>query len=300
MRRFIIVLIASAAKVFIGTVVQAAPIIQESFYTGTPTVPAAGEYNAGLIAGGGVYQNPDTLGSVGSAWQGNTGTIQVESTGLSVPGIHAHNGGLRFQHSVSLPDDRAIKRLVRNDYDLDNSTYYMSGLMSFDSNFGVGVTGPDNSVSTAYTSFTNTEDTNDNRSTTPDPGSGAGLVLGVQWGFQGNGSGGVNAMLRLRNTSGDIENVVLQPGVTPDDYHFVVKVEPNVTTSRDRVTAWLNPADVSSEAAAGTPTLGPQNFAAWVPGGADPTRIVEALTYKAWDVGANAKVRFDEFRFGTS
>ncbi|MDY0165364.1 MAG: DNRLRE domain-containing protein [Thermoguttaceae bacterium] len=277
---------------------SAAMIVQESFYIADPANPAMGEYAAGLVAGGGIFQNPSTIGSMGLAWQGGagstsgTGVITAVAQGLTYSGASATGGSARFLHTSTLTDPRTVKRALTTGYDLDSPVYYMSGLMSFDANFSTATT------ATAYMSFTNTEDTFDNRSSTSSPST---IILGTQWGFQGNGAGGVDAMMRVRgHNPTDIVNVVLASDINPGTYQFVFKVEPNYAGgSPDYVTAWLNPASLASEAAAGAPVAAGV-YSNWVPGGSNPSYIVDTLTLKGWNLGANAAVGFDEFRFGTS
>ncbi len=261
---------------------SAAMIVQESFYVANPANPAMGEYTVGNIAGGGTFQNPNTIGSAGAAWQGPTGVIKAVAQGLAYPGASATGGSAEFKHT----EMRSIKRLLTTDYDLNSPVYYISGLMSFDANFGTDTT------ATAYTSFTNIEDTNDNWLNTTSPGS---VIFGVQWGFQGNGAGGVNAMMRLRaSTSGNpIVNEILAEDIGAGTHQFVFKVEPDISGSADRVTAWLNPTSLASEAVAGTPIVG--TYANW-----GIAHQVKTLTLKGGAIGANAAVGFDEFRFGTS
>lgn len=285
--------LAAAVVVLQATMASAAMIVQESFYVANPANPAMGEYSPGDIAAGSTYQNPDTLGSAGSSWVGcqtssaaGTVLIQAVPEGLTYPGASATGGSAVFQWPTSIAGDRGIKRSLTTDYNLNSPVYYISGLMSFDDNFSTATT------ATAYTSFTNTEDTYDNRSNTASPGE---VIFGVQWGFQGNGAGGVNAMMRLRSASSPypIINAILAENIVSGTHQFVFKVEPDISGSLDRVTAWLNPTSLASEAAAGTPVVG--TYRNW--GSSYPAKT---LAIKGWDVGADAAIGFDEFRFGTS
>jgi len=277
---------------------EAATIMQDSFLAGAPAVPAAGEYIYGDLAGNHL-QNPATMG-FSEAWAGNTGTIEAKASGLDYAATTSRGGGVEFSHTESLEDIRYVRRYFDSDYNLESNVYYMAGLMSFDELFGTNLheNKPSSTQSTAYTQVVNRSDTYDHSTNTSDPGSGSGLRLGVQWGFQGDGAGGVNAMTRMRDTNGDIVNTVLASGVAPGMHLFVSKIEPNISGSADRVTVWFDPTDVSSETAAGTPAFAPTNMSNWVPGGADATRIVQALVFSATNVGANATVGYDEVVFG--
>ena len=282
MRRFAFDRLAAIVVVLHAATASAAMIVQESFYIADPANPAMREYAVGNIAGGSTFQNPNTIGSAGAAWQGPTGVIKAVAQGLAYPGASATGGSAEFKYT----EMRSIKRLLTTDYDLNSPAYYISGLMSFDANFSTDTT------ATAYTSFTNIEDTNDNWLNTTSPGS---VIFGVQWGFQGNGAGGVNAMMRLRaSTSGNpIVNEILAEDIGAGTHQFVFKVEPDISGSADRVTAWLNPTSLASEAVAGTPIVG--TYANW-----GIAHQVKTLTLKGGAIGANAAVGFDEFRFGTS
>ena len=277
---------------FLAGSLCAAPVAQDWFRVGNKAGAPVGEYYPGDLASSEGHQDPP-VSTFNSEWLGATGTIEANAAALTYPGFVTRGGSVRFLHTSTLTA-KSVRRTFEQTYDLNSSVYYMAGLMSFDSSFSTGIS------STAYTGFLNTEDTNDNSVTTPDPGAGSGLRLGVQWGFQGNGAGGVNAMVRTRETDGDIENIenkVLATSIAPGTHLFVAKVEPNVSGSTDRLTMWLDPTDVSSEAAAGAPTLAPELVSNWVPGGSDTSRIVDTLVFNATNVGANTPVGYDEVRF---
>lgn len=230
-------------------------------------------------------------------WKGNTGTIRANATGLTYPHLVATGGTARFSHTVSLQAPRRIGRDVVTTYDMGRSVYYMSGLMSFDSLFGTNLySGTDSTQSTAYTGIMNQSDENDHSQDTPNPGAGSGLVLGPQWGFQGDGAGGVNAMLRLRATNGNIVNRVLATGINPGTHLWVMKIEPDVSGNSDRITVWFDPSDLSSEAAAGAPTL-QGLYSYWTQDGI-PSRLIDFLVFQATNAGANAAVGYDQVAFG--
>jgi len=274
---------------------HAGPIASDSFQVGTLTGAPFGEYIVSYLDDGNIIQNP-TVPTFNSAWGASfghdaTSTIRVDSTDLATSSFASGSGSVRFQYPSSLSTGRSVVRTIDQGYDLNSSAYYMAGLMAFDGTFSTATT------ATAYTGFLNTEDTYNNSVDTPNPGAGTGLRLGLQWGFQGNGAGGVDAMVRVRATSGDIVNQVVASNIAPGTHLFVAKVEPNFSGSNEQLTVWLDPANVGSEAAAGPPTLAPQLVSNWVPGGADTTRIIDTLAFNATNVGANAPVYYDEVRF---
>ncbi len=259
--------------------------------------PASGEYYVGDLSSSHGNQNPTVLGFV-DPWFGATGTIEAVSAGLSYPNMGVAGGAARFRYTVSLEDPRRVGRDIVTAYDQNRGVYYMSGLMSFDSSFGTNLFGGTNSTqSTAYTGILNQSDANDHSQNTPNPGAGSSvLVLGPQWGFQGDGAGGVDAMLRLRATNGDIVNQVLEADIDPGEHLWVMRIDPDFSGAYDRITVWFDPADVFSEATAGTPTL-QGNYSYWTQDGIS-TRLIDSLRFQATNVGANAAVGYDQIAFG--
>ena len=278
-----------------ATTVWGDTIARDSYLAGSPAVPATGEYIYSLSGG----QNP-TIAGFPDAWIGTTGTLRVSGSGLDYPDMGALGSKHQFTHTASLVDYRSVSRVLDTTYDLAAPAYYMAGLMSFDELFGTDLVEETNSIqSVALTQFLNAEDTFDYTTTTPNPGAGSGLRLGMEWGFQGDGAGGVNAIVRTRNTIGDIENITIATGITAGTHLFVAKVEPDFSGSQEQMTVWFDPTDLSSESAA-APTIGPTAMSNWVVGGDNASRIVDTLVYTAENVGANAVIGYDEFRFATS
>lgn len=79
-------------------------------------------------------------------------------------------------------------------------------------------------------------------------------VFGLMAGFRGEGAGAAageaDLILRARGASGDLEDTVLLSNVDSNTYHVLYKLEVNVGGgSADQVTFWVNPSDLSSEAA---------------------------------------------------
>ncbi|MDZ7619410.1 MAG: PEP-CTERM sorting domain-containing protein [Patescibacteria group bacterium] len=239
----------------------------------------------GFLVGGSGYatanlsgQNPTVAGFSG-AWSGNTGTISAVNVGLEYPGQESSGGAARFHYGSNLGD--SPRYLSRNlaAYDDTQSTYYFSGLMSFDETFSMAA------GSFARMGFVNSADD-------------SGDTSGAQWGFKGNGAG-VDAFVRIRDYSGGaaMNEYTIAQNIASGTHQFVVKVEPDVSGTTDAFSIWFDPVSLSSEAAAGIPTWS-QNSLVWVPGNA--SYLVRMLVLKTFSAGAGAAVGFDEARMGTT
>ncbi len=242
---------------------------------GDSFIVGAGGYTASNLSG----QNP-TIAGFSGGWGGNTGTISAVSTGLEYPGQDSEGGAARFHYGSNLSDyPRYLSRALAS-YDDTQDVYYFSGLMSFDSAF-----------STAATSFA--------RMGFVSAADDVSETFGVQWGFKGNGSGGVDAFVRVRDwASGTAMNEhAIAQNIAPGTHQFVIKVEPDVSGITDALSIWFDPVSLSSEAAAGIATRS-QSSLVWVPGNA--SYLVDMLVLKTFSVGAGAAVGFDEARMGTT
>lgn len=239
-----------------------------------PFVVGGGGYSAGNLSG----QSPTVAGFTGS-WGGNTGTISAIATGLEYPGLDVAGGAARFTYGSNLSDaSRYLSRPLAG-YDYAQEVYYFSGLMSFDETFSTSA------ASYAKMGFVNTTSDGD--------------AFGVQWGFKGNGDG-VDALVRVRDYAGGtaMNEYVIASNIAAGTHMFVVKLEPDKKgTLDDPMSVWFNPANLSSEAAAGTPDWS-RDTLAWVPG--NPNYLVNRLMLKTFSVGAGAVVGFDEARMGTT
>lgn len=258
---------------------QGSTLVADSFLSGVN--PAAGEYAPGDL----VPQNP-VVSTYNAAWADGlttsvTGTFDAVATGLTWADFGATGGAVQFQNATSLANTQAAVRPFTNAATYNDGVYYMAGLMSFDANFSTATT------SSAMTGLLNAEE--------GDPG--VGWTLGAQWGFQGNGAGGVDAVFRGRSNSSPypvVTNVVAS-NITPGTHLFVVKIDVDYASgsSRDRVTVWLDPAANGIEAIL-EPTF-IDDFANML----DPTtleRTVKNVVFRATDVGDGAVVGYDEVR----
>ncbi|MEM1011703.1 MAG: dockerin type I domain-containing protein, partial [Planctomycetota bacterium] len=78
---------------------------------------------------------------------------------------------------------------------------------------------------------------------------GSANVFGLQVGYRGDSTGdddGFDLIVRARDSSGDLADFDLAPGVANATSLVVLKVTP--TAAEDEVTFWVNPTDPSSEA----------------------------------------------------
>ncbi|MBI1370349.1 MAG: DNRLRE domain-containing protein [Planctomycetes bacterium] len=118
--------------------------------------------------------------------------------------------------------------------------------------------------------------------------------FGIQFGVNAG-----NVRIRARTTGG-VSNTdfnVATSFVGNQNMFFVIKVEQNVSGSNDRVSVWLNPSNLGSEAAAGTPT-----FTTLVAAFDQTTsnRAVDNLSVRTVNYTGTSWAGFDEFRMAGS
>ncbi len=278
------ILLALAVMTVCADAGQAAELAADAFIVG-PT-PGDGQYTLGDV----VLQNP-TVSTFNAAWaDGLTssvpGAFDVVASGLTWADVATAGGAIQFQNAASLSSTQSVVRDFNNAATYVDGVYYMSSLMSFDENFSTAA------GSSALTGMLNAEEGD----------SSVPWVIGSQWGFQGNGAGGVDAVFRGRANvypTFPVEATVAASNLTAGKHLFVVKVESDYTGgSQDRISVWIDPSEVFSETTAGAPNL-VVDYANWL----DPTedrRTVNAAILNATDVGADAVVTYDEIRFGES
>lgn len=105
----------------------------------------------------------------------------------------------------------------------------------------------------------------------------------------------VDAVVRLRTSGSDpyMTDWVVQSSVSAGTHLFMAKVEVNYLGTTDRVSVWFDPTDISSEAAAGTPT-GQMDALCW------EGTSAAWLVFSANNIGgANSQVGYDEVRFAS-
>lgn len=243
-----------------------ASIVSESFIIGSD--PSAGQYATAALSG----QNPAVAGFTGG-WSGSSG-YAAASQGLMHPlATWADGGAASFTGSGSGSINRVLDTYAS--YGTGSGTYYYSSLMSFDDMFAA----TDGAM--ALTEFNNSSSTG----------------YGIRWGFT-TSSGTVKPILRLR-TMGQgwsVKTYSIPVAVLPDAaYLFVIKVQHNGSGSNEIVNVWVNPTDLSSEAAAGAPSL-QMTFA----GLQDSSYPQNRMGLSVSGLGGSTSVSFDEVRFGAT
>jgi hypothetical protein len=270
-------------------------IASESFLTGSPANPAAGEYSVGAIDpfGAGPAQNPTVFGFTG-AWKvlGNageepisgTGLWTIESAGLSHPEQLSAGGAarhIRNDSEVTTPRT-AYRNLASPPVVNAGDAMYMSAMLRLDANdpdfdglmLGGFVEGP--------------------KIADPD-------IDGWRVGFKGDGSEMdliFRSRTRLAPPGGPVtqNDVVLDNGVNlGDTYLVVIKGEKDVVGGggfpNDRISIWVNPLDTRTEVLAGAPTV-VIDFSLF-------NNSFNVLALQGINVTGNGAL-FDEFRLGTT
>lgn len=121
-------------------------------------------------------------------------------------------------------------------------------------------------------------------------------TFGLQWGVnQGEVRLRARSTANVANTDYTIASTY-EPGET---MLFVLKAEINASSSVDRISVWLNPSDLSSESAAGAPTL-IQNTHSLDQFGGLSGRAVDTFGLRTVNFDGNKTVAYDGFRFGTT
>jgi hypothetical protein len=257
----------------------ASPRLHESFLVGDPANVALGQYGvAPLLA---TSPSPDASRFVGS-WQQGKGShptsFEVVGTGLNYSDVDARGGAVRFSSTTAISGTESMSReFDASDLTSADRTFYLTGMMSFDENFSTAT----NAI--ALTGLLNAEE-----------GAAVPWTIGLQWGFKGDGAGGVDAVVRYRDNGSPnpVVNTVIGDNLEAGTHLFVMRVDVDVSNSMDNVTVWLDPADTWAE---GLPTFS-FDAACWLLPTTDPDRLIDTLVLSVSNVGANADVIFDEIR----
>jgi len=255
-------------------------------YKGGPTV-GLNDTNNLAVAGGSIVGFKAT-----EPWSVNSGLIRSLSAGVSSASLLSTAGG-----SVGMAgaDDATLRYAIRG-----YSTGYAPVLtnyftVSFNANYL-----DDNAVSLA--AFTDTTSTSRTTAIAANTGT---FYRGLAVGLKGNGSGGMDAILRFRNNSMTYVDQVLLADISANTtYTFAGKIAWNVSTSsgattgtldRDLLSLWLNP---TSDLETTTPT-----FSALGEQGDNATaNVLDTLHLMQQNYGRNSSdiVSIDEFRVGTT
>jgi hypothetical protein len=264
-------------------------IASDSYATGAS--PASGQY----VAGNGLNTQPGlvTSGFATGGYTSGSGTSNFVSsaTGLTyaADGASASTGSVGWIGSTG-----ALKSVARNlssFTEVANGTYWMSQLMT------------NNGTQTTTTGFVLSGFGN---ATAPTLGNSGAFLQGFYFGFADH-SGATNEadlVARYRDTSGNnlgktVSESVLVNGTNNSTagitYLVVASVTINSGTTPDVINYWVNPTDLSSQAALTSTALtsGSINTLSFQ-GAADFVRLNYAET--GWDGNAG----FDEARLGTT
>lgn len=258
-RGFIITTLLGSA-----TSAGAAILAGDSFLTGSD--PTKGEYTVGNIR----PQEPTAYGFNGP-WSSpeGTGTYNIQAAGLDYASA-AYEAGGSVRHLNTGDTFRSVVRSLNPQTYADGNAVYFSALMSISES---------SAVETDGSSLVQFIDTNT---------SGFGLAFGFNAGA---------VVVRYRNTASATTFSTLQGSFAANTpYLFMAKLVLNTDTFRDDLSVWLNPASVASEAAAGTPTLGPFQVAAMTSGA---NGSLENVTFTGGNL-ANTAVTIDEIRLGSA
>jgi len=276
--------------VFSARAVDASLIAADPFLTGAN--PSAGEYSDPTVSppsilAGPSPQNPDVFGFE-DAWNNGTtvtGTWQVQNGSLG-----PSSGGSVFYTGFGGGIRRVYREIV--DFNASPQTFYMGGLARLDEatdDTGLNVTGFVNKQDVLSDSefFTSSSDTQ---------------MQGLQWGFEGQGNGTIDLVVRFRqrNTAGTsirqrTETLVADVAVG-ETFQIVAKIEGlNVVTGdirgNDAITVWVDP-NGNTESSAGAPTLTSVGFPLFT------SNSVKHMVFASDEFGNG--VTYDENRFGTT
>ncbi|MBN2217774.1 MAG: DNRLRE domain-containing protein [Pirellulales bacterium] len=292
-----LVVVLLAAGLCLAAQAQAAVHMADSFLSGVD--PLSGQYAPGDLIG----QGPTVSSFTGNWAAGLTttspGNFDATATGLAWTDlINVAGGAVQFTGDGQLTTAQAAVRTFSNPNMVADGDYWLACMMSFDEYFvnddGLGLP---NTNSSAYVSILNAEE--------GDPEPGTNMYLGVQVGFRGNDTGGVDAVMRLRQKTSPntIRDYVVASDVSPGTHLFVVHVNSDITptNSGDYNSVWFDPAVGAVEHTAGLPAYGVE-AANWVdPNYIDrPERIVDTVVFNATELGTGSVVTYDEVRFGDS
>jgi hypothetical protein len=244
-----------------------APIAVDAFLIGQS--PAAGHYAADTPLAG---QNPTVTGFSG-AWAGSS-ALSSRGTGLTQAAAPwATGGAVDFSGTSPASVNRALDSYTN--YGSGSGSYYYSSLMAFDTDFAAA------NGAMALTEFYRSDSS----------------TYGVRWGFT-TSSGTVKPIVRLRTMGSgwSVKTYNISVDVQADTtYLFIVKVRENYSSSNELIDVWLNPVDVTSEAAAGAASL-EMSFA----GVQDSTYALNRTALSVTGVNGEDCAQFDEVRFGTT
>jgi PEP-CTERM motif len=269
------------------------PIASDSYATGTD--PTMGQYAAGTALSG----QPGTLSNLGFTDGGyihgfGTSNFVASTTGLinAADGASASTGSVGW---VGAPLDNGTRSVARNLSAFNEGTtgtYWISELMS---NTGNQTT----TSGWVLSGFGN--------ATFPSLGTTSGNLFGLYFGFA-NDSGAANEadlVMRFRSAAGGATSTdqILVNGANNatagNTYLVVAEVNVNSSNPLDHVNYWVNPTDLSSQAALTSTALASGSLDTLAfQGAATGTGDFTRLNYAAFNWDGDAT--FDEARLGTT
>ena len=265
----------------------ATPILYEPFHVATPANASQGQYATGSLIATGNSPASDYFTTNWTTGHGTqTARFEAVAEGMTYKGMESTPGSVRFTSDETVSGLQSVKReFDASSYTTTQKVFYLTGMMSFDENFST------DDGSYAMTGLLNAEE---GSSEVP-------WTIGMQWGFVGNGNGGVDAVLRYRRALDDwpVITTVIGENVTPGEHLFVMKVQAEANGSMDYLTVWLDPDDTWSETEAGLKTDFFNSTGCWLLPTGDPARLVDTLVLSVNDIGDDTSVLFDEIRLGT-
>ena len=249
---------------------EAATIAADSFLIDAD--PDVG-YTAGWAFdnGSSQIQGPDATGMTSADWdygRVGTGVWKSDGTGLDFAATDGEVGGSALWDAYAA-DWRNVSRLLDSPVTVSTNDEYWMAVM-------VQASGTLDTTGTALGGFT---DRNAPSGTNPQ---------GYWVGFRNN-----NLVLGHRVSGNAVTYETLSSGITLDStYLVIVKSIVNASDSQEALSVWVNPTDVSSEAALGTP-VSIANI--------DQSLFGTAFTQLSfYGDSLGMEVRFDELALGTS
>ncbi len=281
--------ITAAGILGTASLANGATIASDPFLAGT--TPANGEYaaNPALIVGaGGVGQNPTIAGFTGP-WVGNNATNSVQQWGVFEPSINvpdATGGRARFNGFGTT--DPTVQRRVHRTLTAyaPSSTYYfsiVSQVQAGDQN-GSGFVGAGFTGAGTDGVFAGSVDN----------------LRGLLVGSSATGTSSSNLVIRHRDQTspgvfGTTDRVIITNVADQAVNRLIIKLEVNaVGGNQERVTVWVNPTDISSEAAAST-SVTPISFLDY-----SMTTSSDITQLTLTGINHSKVGSFDEMRFGTT
>jgi hypothetical protein len=251
------------------------------------------------VAGTALGSQPGTLVTPGftggyTHGLGATSNFQASATGLinAADGADASTGSV---HWIGVNDttNRSVARNLSTFTEGTTGTYWMSQVMMNSSTSNPTTTG-----GFVLSGFANT--------TFPTFGTTTGNLFGIYFGFS-DSTGAANEadlVIRARGTAGGATSAdtVLVNGANNatagNTYLVVAQVNINYSGSLDRVSYWVNPTDMSSQAALTSTALASGSFDTLAYQGGSSTVDFTRLNYT--EQGWAGDAYFDEARLGTT